>query len=124
MDDIAVGNRNGQLFIGNFVQDIYVSVGEVMNVFPDNHVRQDVPTPGPCFDFKAKIPGKMSGGAILGAEGSIVRGVVSRGFSGETHSFGAMLGPAMHLPLGDNMTLKILMKSGSEGIAQVQGQGL
>jgi hypothetical protein len=124
MDDIAIGNRNGQLSIGNFVQDIYVSVGEVMNIFPDNHVRQDVPTPGPCFDFKAKIPGKMSGGPILGAEGSVVRGVVSRSFSGETHSFGAMLGPAMHLPLGDNMTLKILMESGSEGIAQVQGQGL
>ena len=35
-----------------------------------------------------------------------------------------MLGPAMHLPLGDNITLKNLMDSGMEGIAQVQGPGL
>src|ERR1700737_2728112 len=104
--------------------DLYVSVGEVMQMFPQNHFQKDVPTPGPCFDFKAKIPGKMSGGPIFGAEGSVVRGGVSRSFSGETHSYGAMLGPAMHLPLGDNMTLKKLMDSGMEGIAQVQGPGL
>jgi len=101
-----------------------VSVGEVMSVFPENHLKRDVPTPGPCFDFDAKIPGKMSGGPIFGAQGAVVRGVVSRSFSGERHAFGAMLGPAMRLPLGENTTLKSLMESGSEGIAQVQSQGL
>jgi len=62
MDDIPIETREGQLFISNFVQDIYVSVGEVINVFPENHVTRDVPAPGPCFDFSARIPGKMSGG--------------------------------------------------------------
>jgi len=103
---------------------LYVSVGEVMDVFPDNHQRKHVPTPGPCFDFRARVPGKMSGGPILGGDGAVVRGVISRSFSGERHAYGAMLGPIMRLPLSGDMTLKQMMNSGNEGIAQIQGQGL
>jgi hypothetical protein len=124
MEDIPVEVRDDQLLVPDFVQDIYVSVGEVRGIFPENHLKKDVPTPGPCFDFEAKIPGKMSGGPIFGAQGAVVRGVISRSFSGERHAFGSMLGPVMRLPMGPNTTLESLMDSGLEGIAQVHGLGL
>jgi hypothetical protein len=66
----------------------------------------------------------MSGGPILGAQGAVVRGVVSRSFSGETHAYGAMLGPTMDLPLDAGTTLNSLMASGNEGIPKIQGKGL
>ena len=107
MDDIAVENRDGTLTVPKFKQELYVSVGPVKDLFPDNHQTKDVPTPGPCFDFLAKVPGKMSGGPILGADGAVVRGVVSRSFCGEKQAYGAMIGPAMNLQLAANMTLRI-----------------
>ena len=124
MDDIPIENRGEGLMASDFKQDLYISVGEVMDVFPENHKKKDVPTPGPCFDFKAKVPGKMSGGPIMGAGGAVARGVVSRSFSGEKHAYGAMLGPVMHLPLSKGISLKEMMNSDNEGIAKVQGQGL
>lgn len=64
----------------------------------------------------------------VGAKGAIVRGVVSRSFSGEEHAYGAMLGPAMDLPLDEpsvsGRTLRTLMVSEREGFAQVFGAGL
>jgi hypothetical protein len=124
MDDIPLVMNDGRLAVSDFEQHLYVSVGEVMDVFPDNHQRKDVPTPGPCFDFQARVPGKMSGGPILGADGAVVRGVISRSFSGEKHAYGVMLGPMMHLPLAEHMTIRQMMNSGNEGIAQIQGAGL
>ena len=59
MDDIPIEYRNGAPAIPEFGHDIWVSVGEVMNVYPENLLRKEVPAPGPCFDFRAKIPGKM-----------------------------------------------------------------
>jgi len=106
-------------------KDLYVSAGKVMQTFPQNHFERNSTTPGPCFDFDAKIPGKMSGAPIFGAQGAVIRGVVSRSFSNERHAFGGMLGPAMHLPLSaPTQTLWTLMESGDEGIARVQGIGL
>jgi Trypsin-like peptidase domain len=106
MDDLPVeGIENGMPLIKYFKHDLYVSIGEVAAVFPENHLKKDVPTPGPCFDFRAKIPGKMSGGPILGADGAVTRGVVSRSFSGERHAYGAMLGPVMRLSLIENKSL-------------------
>jgi hypothetical protein len=124
MDDIPFEVESGRLTVPEFAQDLYVSVGEVMDIFPDNHQRRDVPTPGPCFDFRAKVPGKMSGGPIFGGDGVVVRGVISRSCSGERHAYGAMLGPAMRLPLAKDMTLREMMNSGQEGIAKIQGEGL
>lgn len=124
MEDIPLQRRNERIVVPDFKQDLYVSVGEAMNVFPDNHQRKEVPTPGPCFDFRAKVPGKMSGGPIFGGDGAVVRGVVSRSFSGEKHTFGAMLGPVMHLPVTETLTLRNMMDSGSEGIPKVQGVDL
>ncbi|WP_352746008.1 trypsin-like peptidase domain-containing protein [Mesorhizobium sp. M0185] len=128
MNDIPLDYGKGGMVIKEFEMDLFVSVGEVMRVFPENHLQKDVSTPGPCFDFNAKIPGKMSGAPIFGAQGAVIRGAVSRSFSGERHAFGAMLGPAMHLPLDEpqitGRTLRTLMDTGNEGMAQVQGAGL
>lgn len=124
MEDIPMQRRNWQIVIPEFKQDLYVSVGEAMNVFPGNHHLKEVPTPGPCFDFRARVPGKMSGGPIFGADGAVVRGVVSRSFSREKHAFGAMLGPVMHLPVTGSATLRSMMDSGNEGITKIQGSGL
>ncbi|MEP6066046.1 MAG: hypothetical protein ABJ246_09435 [Paracoccaceae bacterium] len=108
--------------------NIHVSVGDIIRTFPQNHVNKEVSTPGPCFDFSARIPGKMSGSPIFGARGAVIRGVVSRSFSGEEHAYGSMLGPAMHLRLGEldhpDRTLASLLESGNEGMAKVEGVGL
>jgi len=124
MGDIPFAVKDGRMIISEFGQELYVSVGEATEVFADNHLRKDVPVPGPCFEFRARIPGKMSGGPIFGGDGSVVRGVISRSFSGEKHAYGAMVGPAMHLPLGENMTLRTLMDTGNEGIPVLQGPDL
>lgn len=124
MPDTPASIEGNEVSFSEPKDELFVSVGHVMDVFPYNHLSRDVPTPGPCFDFGAKVPGKMSGAPIFGADGAVVRGVVSRSFSGERHAYGAMIGPAMHLPLGDNVSLEALMKRGSEGIAKVQGSGL
>ena len=124
MNDICVEKEAGRLMAPDFEQNLYVSVGEVMDVFPNNHQQKDVPTPGPCFDFRAKVPGKMSGGPILGGDGAVVRGVISRSFSGEKHAYGAMLGSVMQLPLAEDKTLRGMMDSGNEGITKIQGAGL
>jgi Trypsin-like peptidase domain len=128
MDDIPIKFDGGQLSVSRFEWNLYVSIGSIMTVFHNNHIEKAVPTPGPCFDFNAKIPGKMSGAPVFGAQGAIIRGVVSRSFSGEEHAYGAMLGPAMDLPLDEpeivGRTLRALIGSGREGFAQVFGAGL
>jgi hypothetical protein len=93
MGDIPIEYVDGKPHIPKFDWELYVSKGAVAEVFPLNHVNKEVPTPGPCFDFQARIPGKMSGSPIFGAQGAIVRGVVSRSFSGEKHAYECMMGP-------------------------------
>jgi hypothetical protein len=124
MTDVPLKIVNGRPTTTDFEPDLYVSVGDVMEVFPDNHVMKNVPTPGPCFDFQAKVPGKMSGCPIFGGQGAVVRGVVSRSFSEERHAYGAMLGPTLHVPLIGEKTLKEIMDSGNEGMARIHGVGL
>ena len=123
MEDIPVQYVDGQMRISEFDWDLYVSVGDVAEVFPQNHLTKELPTPGPSFDFRARIPGKMSGAPIFGGDGAVVRGVVSRSFSGEKHAFGCMIGPVMRLPLG-GPSLTDLMTAGNEGIPLLQGQHL
>lgn len=124
MGDIPIEYVDGKPRIPKFDWELYVSKGAVAEVFPLNHVNKEVPTPGPCFDFQARIPGKMSGSPIFGAQGAIVRGVVSRSFSGEKHAYGCMMGPAMTLLFGDGLSLERLRQRGSDGIAVVHGRGL
>lgn len=124
MGDIPITKHEGRLAVPEFELDLFVSVGPVMNLFPENHLKREVPTPGPCFDFKAKVPGKMSGAPILGGDGTVVRGVVSRSYEVEKHAYGAMVMPAFDLPLQEGVTLRKLRESGNEGIPKVIGRGL
>lgn len=87
MEDIPIQYVNGQPRIDKFPWELYVSTGEVSEVFPLNHLEPAVPTHGPCFEFRARIPGKMSGSPIFGARGAVIRGVVSRSYSGEKHAY-------------------------------------
>lgn len=125
---IPVEYKSGAMSIKEFPADLYVSVGKVDGVFPLNHTERNRPlTPGPCFAFDAKIPGKMSGAPVFGGQGAVIRGVVSTSWDTRL-AHGSMLGPAMELPLDEpgtsGRTLRSLMKDGNEGIAQVYGMGL
>lgn len=124
MADIPVRYEGDTVVLSHFAQDLFVSVGTTTAVHHDNAQTRSVSTPGPCFEFDAKIPGKMSGAPILGGDGAVIRGVVSRSFSGERHAFGASLGPAVHLPLFDNKSLRDMMLEGADGIPRIEGPGL
>lgn len=127
MEDVPLVYNGASATMTRTPKDIYVSVGQVRQTFPQNHIDRNASTPGPCFDFEAKIPGKMSGAPIFGANGTVIRGVVSRSFSNERHAFGSMLGPAMHLALGGpdpGRSVYSLMMAGTEGMARIHGAGL
>jgi hypothetical protein len=91
---------------------------------------KEVPTPGPCFSFAAKIPGGMSGGPIFDGEGIYAHGVVSKGWEDETgpirYSFGSMLGPSLTLPISrmNGASLLDLQNSSNEGIAKFSAPGV
>ncbi|KZC22062.1 hypothetical protein RHOFW104T7_02520 [Rhodanobacter thiooxydans] len=124
MKNIPVRYEGGRVVLSHFKQDLYVSVGTTTTVHYDNRETRSATTPGPCFEFEAKIPGKMSGSPILGGDGAVIRGVVSKSFSGERSASGALLGPAMHLPVFGHRSIKDMMLDGSEGIPLIQGAGL
>jgi hypothetical protein len=128
MPDIQINPKTGDLAERKPNTDLFVSVGNIISTFPQNHIEKAVSTPGPCFDFDARVPGKMSGAPVFGARGAVIRGVVSRSFSGEHHAYGSMLGPTMHLPMdgpgSSGSSLAHIMQSGNEGMSLVQGQGL
>lgn len=128
MQDIQIDPSTGGILDSAFRLNIYVTAGNILNTFPQNRVTRETSTPGPCFDFNARVPGKMSGAPVFGAQGAVIRGVVSRSFSGEEHAFGSMLGPAMELPLDEpelrGRSLRTLLENGNEGMALVRGVGL
>ena len=121
--DIEISIEDGMRIIEPKL-DLYVSRGPVTEVFTRNHIQKVVPTPGPCFDYSARIPGKMSGAPIFGAGGAVVRGVVSRSYQDEKLATGSMLGPTMRLPLDNADTIASLMETGNEGMARFIGEGL
>jgi hypothetical protein len=128
MPDIQINPKTGSISDSAFRLNTYVTAGNIINTFPQNHVAREVSTPGPCFDFNARVPGKMSGAPVFGAQGAVIRGVVSRSFSGEEHAFGSMLGPAMEFPLDEpelkGRSLRTLLENGNEGMSLVRGVGL
>jgi len=124
MKDIPVEYVDGKPNFGEFHHDLFISFGEVTELYPNNHLKRDTPTPGPSFDFQARIPGRMSGAPIFGAQGAIIRGVVSRSFQDEKHASGCMIGPVMTLPFANESSLKKLMDAGTEGMSVVRGKGL
>lgn len=116
--------EDGRVVLSAFSQDLYVSVGTTTAVHQDNVIARSSTTPGPCFDFDARVPGKMSGSPILGGDGAVIRGVVSKAYSGERGASGALLGPASQLPIFENKSINDMMQDGSEGIPRIEGVGL
>lgn len=108
----------------DYQPELVVSVGAVTTIHPDNITEKKNTTPGPNFEFDAKIPGKMSGSPILVGGGILTKGLVSRSWHGENHASGCLIAPMMRLPLKDGNSLLELQRSGNEGIAQISGSGL
>ncbi len=74
MADIPVRYDGDTVVLSHFAQDLLVSVATTTAVHHDNAKTRSVSTPRPCFEFDAKIPGKMSGAPILGGDGAVIRG--------------------------------------------------
>ena len=104
--------------------ELVVSVGSVTAIYPENTTEKQNTTPGPNFEFNARIPGKMSGSPILVGNGILTKGIVSRSWQGEDLASGCLIAPAMHLPVLDGKSLLNLQRSGSEGIAIINGPDL
>ncbi len=123
---VAIGYaemRNIRLTDDIYQPELIVSVGSVTTLCPDNITEKLNPTPGPNFEFSAKIPGKMSGGPVLVGGGVLTKGVVSRSWQDENRATGCLIAPMMSLPLNDGRSLLDLQGSGHEGIAQLVGRG-
>jgi hypothetical protein len=104
--------------------ELIVSVGTVTNIYPDNLTEKQTPTPGPCFNFDAKIPGKMSGGPIIVGPGIITKGVVSRSWTGENDASGCLIAPIMGLKLQTGKSIFDMMTTGNEGIGNFLSSGI
>jgi hypothetical protein len=105
---------------------LVVSVGSVTNIYPDNITKKETTTPGPCFEFDARIPGKMSGAPILVGSGIITKGVVSRSWQDEKRASGGLIAPMMGLSLSaaNGRSLLQIMQDGKEGMARMMGVDL
>lgn len=125
--DIEPGTDGRVAALPNF--ELHVSSGIVLERFPDNLLKRDVSTPGPCFSFGAKIPPGMSGAPIFDREGVYVHGVVSKGLEDASgylnHGYGSMLAPSMALPISrlDGASLFELQKQHAHGIPVLRGGG-
>ena len=125
---VAIGYpemRNIRFGGDDYQPELFVSVGSVTNIYPDNISEKKNSTDGPNFEFDAKIPGKMSGSPILVGGGIITKGVVSRSLgSNDNHASGCLIASMLNLPLDENNSLLDLMRGGKDGIAQFSGAGL
>jgi hypothetical protein len=130
MSDVELKLTHRGEILGECEFNLHISSGKVLERFPDNFARKQVPTPGPCFSFAAQIPSGMSGGPILDRERIYVHGVVSKGWETESGidalSFGSMLQPSMHLPIPqlNGESLAQLHKSDKEGMAKFSAPGV
>jgi hypothetical protein len=104
--------------------ELVVSVGKVTNIYADNLIEPRATTPGPCFEFDAKIPGKMSGSPILVGSGVLTKGVVSRSWQDENLASGCLVGPIMGIKLRLGKSILELMGTGNEGIADFRAARL
>lgn len=108
--------------IGKFVEpELVVSIGTVTEVYADNITEKHNSTPGPNFEFTAKIPGRMSGSPILVGSGIIAKGVVSRSWQDENLATGCLVAAIMDLPMLDGESITSLQGTGRAGIAVVNG---
>jgi hypothetical protein len=118
MENIKFGER------ASYQPSLVVSVGSITSIYPDNVTKKETTTPGPCFEFDAKIPGKMSGAPILVGSGIITKGVVSRSWQDERRASGGLIAPMMGLSLANGQSLLQIMQHGNEGMARMLGKGL
>ena len=124
---VAIGYpemRNFRLKGDDYEPELVVSVGSVTEIYRDNLTSKQNSTPGPNFEFDAKIPGKMSGSPILVGEGFIVKGVVSRSWQTENHASGCLVAPILDLPVSGANSLAAIMRTGNEGIPEIFGHRL
>lgn len=124
---VAIGYaemRNIRMVGDDYQPELFVSVGSVTTIIPDNITEKHNSTPGPNFEFSSKIPGKMSGSPILVGGGAITKGVVSRSWHGENHATGCLIAPMLSLPVVGGKSLLDLQGSGNEGIGQMIGRDL
>ena len=124
---VAIGYaemRNIRWGSDDYQPELIVSVGSVTTIYSDNITEKRNSTPGPNFEFDAKIPGKMSGSPILVGGGVLAKGVVSRSWQDENHASGCLVAPMMNLPLIFGKCLLDMMREGNEGIAQIMGSDL
>lgn len=130
MSDFEVELNSARQIIAHKKFNLHGSVGKIIEFFPDNFEKREVPTPGPCFSFEAVIPAGMSGGPIFDREGIYVHGIISKGWEDESgaerFSFGSMIRPSMALPISrmNGASLDELQKSGADGIPVLHGSGL
>src|ERR1700733_3658996 len=108
----------------DYQPELTVSVGPVTTIYPDNITEKQNPTPGPNFEFDARVPGKMSGSPILVGGGILTKGLVSRSWQGEKLATGCLIAPTMSLPLVHGKSLLDLINGGNEGIAKFYGRDL
>jgi hypothetical protein len=127
MQDFVTEKSGNMTVFADAKFELHGSVGKIIERFPSNFEKQEVPTPGPCFSFTAKIPGGMSGGPILDREGIYVHGVISKGWEfeepAEHMSFGSMLSPSLGLPISllNNASLAELQKGKEHGFPVIGG---
>ena len=124
---VAIGYaemRNIRLSGDDYQPELIVSVGSVTAIHPDNITEKQNSTPGPNFEFNAKIPGKMSGSPILVGGGILTKGVVSRSWQDDNHASGCLVAPMMNLSLPRGKSLLNMMRAGEEGIAQINNLDL
>ena len=56
MARIPLRNESGRLILEHLPFDMHVSSGLIRERFPDNWVKKDVPSPGPCFSAALRVP--------------------------------------------------------------------
>ena len=83
----------------DYQPELIVSVGSVTTIYSNNMTEKQNSTPGPNFEFNAKIPGKMSGSPILVGGGILTKGVVSRSWQDENHASGCMIAPMIEFAI-------------------------
>lgn len=104
---------------------LHVSLGNVIEQYPDNGVDRTVRTPGACFSASLTLPPGMSGSPIFDDEMIYTHGVASSGLedeSGPTNfGFGSMIKFSLGIPIKflDNMTLQDILNSSASGIVNL-----
>lgn len=129
MRDVELETSSTGLVEGDFGFVLHVAHGRILERFPDNDLKQEVRTPGPCFSASLRLPPGMSGSPIFDDERIYVHGVVSGGLQdrcGPTDlGYGSMLSASMALPIEflDHKSLIDLISEGVQGMVRLRIAG-